>query len=425
MYEYYQRRELLTEVHSRPFQLFSAPLKLLHLAALYETESAAAIEQQVLATIRKLGFVFAADHAGFLFVTNKKHAIRYEPHNEFYTLTLYHLHGAPALVEATVLKQQLPGALLVELELFCEQGKPSGDPDSEAYRAVDQLDSCIKERFLSAQYCVSRVMNGAAVVATDFRTKLDQNCVTMMVKDIRLQPAETGRLLQRLCELETYRHMALLGLPSARQLMPEITRLDQQLAEITRDEPEVDLSERLSHMTRLAAQVEAISAGTANRFSASDAYFAMVERCIHELREQRVEGGQMIGEFMDRHLRPAQRTCNSAAARTDLLYRRIARATELVQSQVNLRIEEQNQELLEALNARTKRKMGLEAKLESLSVVVVVYYLYDLMDLALKNLLHKGPLLESLLAGLTLSLPLLIVLVAVLVRRLVRNYRDE
>ncbi|WP_372831213.1 DUF3422 domain-containing protein [Pontibacterium sp.] len=427
MYNYHQRQELLTEVHSRPFQPFTAPLRLLHFAVLYDGVSAAVIEQEVLAAIRVLGFVFGKEHRGFLFVTNQQYAIRYEPHNEFYTLTLYHLNNGPPFTHMDELTRALPGALLVELEIQCERADAAEHIDHacDAQCTCSQdINSAIKTRFASAQYCVSQVMNGSAIVATDFRIENDRQRVNILVKDIQLQPAETGRLLQRLCELETYRHMALLSLPTARELMPEITVLDQTLAKVSQRSGD-DLSEVLSQMTELAAKVESISAATANRFSASDAYFALVERCIQELREQRIEGGQMIAEFMDRHLRPAQRTCDSAAARTELLSRRIARATELVQSQVNLHIEEQNKALLEALNARSKRKMGLETKLESLSVVVVVYYLYDLMDLALKNLLHEGETLELMLTGLTMLLPFLLLLVMFMVRRLVRGYRDE
>lgn len=427
MYDYHQRTELLAEVHSRPFQLFHTPIRLLHLAALYDGKELFEIERQVLSVIQTLGFTFTPDHQGVLFITGQQYAIRYEPHNEFYTLTLYYMSDDKELVAPGTLKQMLPGALMVELEVFCQHRQellPSKHKDSEQEQSDDPINNQHKIP-LSAQYCQSLIMAGAAIVTTDFHIRPDRRCVTILVQDIQLKPAEIGRLLQRLCELETYRHMALLALPIARKLMPEITCLDQQLASIASEGVDMDLSDKLARMTSLAAQVESISAATANRFSASDAYFAMVDRCIRELREQCFEGGLMIGEFMDRHLRPAQRTCNSAAERIDLLSRRIARATELVQSQVNLKIEEQNKALLEAMNTRAQRKMRLESKLESLSVVVVVYYLYDLADLALKNLLHRGEQLELMLTGLTLLLPVLCLAVLFLVRRLMRGYRDE
>lgn len=417
MRSYPQREELLMEVHSRPFQLFDTPLSAVHMAALYEDTSARAIEQQVLAAVRQLGFEVGHGHHGFLFVSDHYHAIRYEPHNEFYTLTLYNLSTAVAPISAEQLYPLLPGALLVELQIDCCRNETTDSAHAE-------LDHQLRQHFPGGQFCASQVMNGAARVATDFQTDSHQR-IHMLVQDIRLEPARTGRLLQRLCELETYRNMALLSLPMARELMPKITGLDQQLAAITDRSSNGELSEQLVQLTDLAANVESISAATANRFSASDAYFAMVDRILQELQEQKLEGAQTFSEFMERHLRPARRTCNSAADRTELLSRRIGRATELVQSQVSLRIEEQNRELLEALNDRTQRKMSLESKLEILSVVVVVYYLYDLADLALKNLLHEGELLETLLTALTLSLPLLIVGVALVIRRLLRGYRDD
>ena len=41
---------------------------------------------------------------------------------------------------------------------------------------------------------------------------------------------QAGRLIQRLCELETYRLMSLMALPIARQMGSELTRIEDSLA---------------------------------------------------------------------------------------------------------------------------------------------------------------------------------------------------
>jgi hypothetical protein len=54
------------------------------------------------------------------------------------------------------------------------------------------------------------------------------------------------------------------------------------------------------------------------RFSASQAYFRLVQARIEELREQRIEV-PTIGEFMERRLAPAMNTCQAIARRQEAL----------------------------------------------------------------------------------------------------------
>ncbi|MEH6628038.1 MAG: DUF3422 domain-containing protein [Motiliproteus sp.] len=412
MYNHHQRQEILAEVHARPFQDLPAPLSLVHIAVLYDGLDGTEVEHQLLAMVRALGFEVDAGHHGFLFCRQSQGALRYEPHNEFYTLTFYRFDSLEPLSLPQDWSESLPGALLVGVEVLFRKN-------------TGFIRDWVELHFGGHQQTSSSVMSDAAIIATDFQLQPQSGFVRVLVEDIHLMPAQAGRLLQRLCEIETYRHMALLSLPLARSLMPKITELDQQLALVSQRSLDEDISEVLAQMMGLAAEVEALSASTANRFSASEAYFALVERSIQELRENRVEGVQMVEEFMDRRLDPARRTCRSAAARIELLSKRIARATELIQSQVNLAIEQQNKELLEALNTRASRQLRLQAKLESLSVIVVVYYMYDLVDLALKNVLPEGELLSMLLTGLTLSLPVIMVLLYWIIRRLMKGVTED
>ncbi|WP_372740992.1 DUF3422 family protein [Neptunomonas sp.] len=421
MYNYHKRQEILDEVHARPFQNLGSPLSLVHIAVLFDGMRGLDIERQVFELIRTMGFEFDIEHQGFLFCDQLPMAIRYEPHNEFYTLTIYQFDFLERISLPVSWLEHLPGALLAGVEILVR--KKTGHLLFKG--AGNGFRNWSENHFDNRQLTSSHVMNEAAVVATDFQVKTDSSFVQVLVEDTHLLPAQAGLLVQRVCEIETYRHMALISLPMARSLMPKLTVLDQKLAAVSQRTMDEDVADVLAQMMALAAEVEALSAGTANRFAASEAYFALVEKSIQELRESRVEGVQMVEEFMDRHLNPARRTCRSAAARIELLSKRIARATELIQSQVNLAIEKQNKELLEALNTRGQRKMKLQAKLESLSVVVVVYYMYDLVDTALKNLLHAGALLEQLLIVLTISLPLIIVLTYWMIRRLMKGLREE
>lgn len=401
-----QRDAIVAEVHARPFQSMAPPLSVLHVAVLREGTSSENIEQAVLQIASEMGFVVDEKNTGFFFLRNEKQALRYEPHNEFYTLTLYRFGTIEPVAMPESWNELLPGDLLVGVEvMFRESG--------------GEFDSWVSEHFTEElQLCSSLVMNDAARLCTNFHIMPDSGFTRVIIQDIQLRYASAGRLIQRVCEIETYRHTALLALSLARSLMSEITLLDKQLAEITGRTGSDDVATLLNELMALSAKVEEISANTANRFAASEAYFAMVEKRVNELRENRIKGMQMVAEFMDRRLDPARKTCLSAAARVDQLSRRIARVTELIQSQVDLAIEQQNRDLLEAMNKRSRRQLNLQGKLEGLSVIIVAYYLYDLLDLSLKNVLDEGPLLDRILTGMTAALPLIVITLYWVVRRL-------
>lgn len=405
MYNYHLQQQILSEVHSRPFQDLPAPLSLVHIAVLYDGADPEECEDIVFSLLRKMGFEVAAVHKGFLFSKLQNLAVRYEPHNEFYSLTLYSFVSLDPLPLPPTWKTDLPGALLCGVEvLFRDQ--------------TSTLNDWALTHFGSFQQTSSTVMSDAATIVTDFQLQPSSGFVRVLVEDHNLRPAQAGRLLQRICEIETYRHLALISLPLVKELLPKVTELDDRLAAISQRSLSDDVSNLLAQMLELSAEVEALSACSANRFSASEAYFALVDRSIRELREARVEGKQMFQEFMDRRLHPARRSSQSVSSRIDMLSKRILRTTEVLQSQVSLAIEKQNKELLEALNKRSKTQLSLQAKLEGLSVVVVAYYFYDLVDKALKNTIPKGELLDTLLVYLTAFLPFGIVILYVVVRRL-------
>ena len=55
----------------------------------------------------------------------------------------------------------------------------------------------------------------------------------ILVLDRGLGDERAGAVVQRVIELETYRTLALLGLPEAQRLMPSINRIEKRLAEVT------------------------------------------------------------------------------------------------------------------------------------------------------------------------------------------------
>ncbi|HNE02306.1 MAG TPA: DUF3422 domain-containing protein, partial [Plasticicumulans sp.] len=224
------------------------------------------------------------------------------------------------------------------------------------------------------------------------------------VADHGLSPRHAGRLVQRLLEIETYRMLAMLGFPNARRSSQELNGVERRLAEITgrmtgNEAPDAE-AKLLTELSDLAAEVERGAATSTYRFAASRAYRTLVERRIEELREERIEGLQTLEEFMERRLAPAMRTVEAVRERQSQLSERVARATGLLRTRVDVTLQQQNQALLASMNRRADLQLRLQETVEGLSVVVLSYYLVSLLGYLVKALSKAGlPLSPEIVSG--------------------------
>jgi uncharacterized membrane-anchored protein len=117
----------------------------------------------------------------------------------------------------------------------------------------------------------SLVSGGAAQAFTDYRIHAD-GFSRILVYDRSLRQRQAGRLVQRLREIETYRMMALLALPMARDIAPEIARCEREFAELTASMASSNGADHerrlLDRLIQLAARIERLSAATSYRFGA-------------------------------------------------------------------------------------------------------------------------------------------------------------
>mgnify|MGYP000739664593 CR=1 FL=1 len=400
------REQIIQEVHARPFYDLQAPLALCHIAVAYEADDREATAAHMLHLAPQLGLKAKPANSGFFYCRTNEWALRFEPHTDFFTVTLYHLQQLEPPSFPAQWLEKLPGQLLCgnSLVLRAEEHKQ------------------LSER----TYLVQSLAEGKALIHTDFQPMGSQRFNQFTVQSLGIQATQTGRLLNLLCEIETYRHAALISLPMARELMPKITDFDQQLAAIVeRTTNGEEAASLLQDLTALASAVEALSAISANRFSASEAYFSLVDRRISELRERHEEGMINIREFMDRHLAPAQATCRACGDRINQLSERIARTTELIRSQVSLNLESQNRDLLSAINNRTNRQLKLQAKVEGLTVIVVTYYAFDLLERTMRNLLPAGDVQKNGLILLSAVVPLIALGLYLYLRRILNNLQND
>jgi len=235
-----------------------------------------------------------------------------------------------------------------------------------------------------------------------------------VIFDHTLTPRQAGRTVQRLLEIDSYRMMALLALPIARELAPIIHQAESELSScMTRLEKahQSDESMLLDSLTHLGARIERWDAQHSYRFSAAAAYYELVQRRIAELREVRIAGLQTFGEFTERRLAPAMNTCLTIARRQESIALRIARANQLLTTRVDISVERQNQALLESMNRRAKAQFKLQQTVEGLSVAAITYYVVGLIGYGAKALHARGYKVDyELVEG--LSIPVVLLLIA-------------
>ncbi|MFL5333193.1 MAG: DUF3422 family protein [Geminicoccaceae bacterium] len=268
----------------------------------------------------------------------------------------------------------------------------------------------------------AEVAGGAAVALSDFRIGAE-GFSRLVLFDRSMAPRQAGRTVQRLLELDTYRVLALLALPLARETAPVLSRLELELAQITKKMTvahEADEPVLLDRLTRLDAEIEGRESDTHFRFSAAGAYHGLVLQRIEELREGRIPGLQTFREFIERRLAPAMNTCNAIGARQEALSTRVARATQLLSTRVDITRERQNQAVLESMNRRAKLQLRLQQTVEGLSVVAITYYLVSLVGYGAKGLEKFGVPIEPNLAT-AVCIPIVAVLLALGIGRVRRS----
>ncbi len=251
--------------------------------------------------------------------------------------------------------------------------------------------------------------NGHSLAVTDFLLRPDGFERMLVVGRPGTSQTRAGRIAARLLEFETYRLLALRGLPAVKQIGPLLARSEQQLADITAQLENKSTSDQalLDTLVSLAGVVERATAENVFRFSATRAYDALVGERLTELRERPIPGTQTLGEFMQRRLSPAMATVQSTAQRLASLSERITRASDLLRTRVDIATEEQNQQLLAKLTKGQELQLRLQSTVEGLSIAAISYYVISLVLYLGKAGKAAGlPLNPEMLAGALIPLVL-------------------
>ena len=376
---------LHNEIHARPPEAMTAPLAISHVVMLCNAEQRLASRAHVATLLRDHHLPPPDGSSTHIRMDLGSFRLRWELHTEFVTYTFMCPMEGDALNERepqTAIDavpqdwlEKLPGEALSSMHVWALPNHGFG------------ISAIIKHVLNEETLVGSAVADGTAEVHTDFAIHAD-GFSRMVLLTGSMTQRRLGRLVQRLLEIETYRMAALLGLPAAREAASALAYAERELAELAEAIRSADRNDEpllLDRLTKLAGQVESQYASTHSRFSASSAYFALVDDRIQDINETRLAGLQTLRDFMDRRLTPARSTCEWATRRQDALSQRVSRISNLLRTRVEIEQQQSSQALLTTMNDRQDLQLKLQSTVEGLSVAAITYYTVGLISYMAKG----------------------------------------
>tara|TARA_Y100001936_G_scaffold148977_1_gene145331 strand:+ start:5182 stop:6510 length:1329 start_codon:yes stop_codon:yes gene_type:complete len=379
------RVSLHNEVHTRQSQRIHLPALVVYIAVISnditlekECEHLRLLPGQEAMTVENL-------QHNFLRLRLQDCTLRWERHTEFTSyLLVQHLPETarlgeidPELLSSLVLPEGwlagIPGRTFSAIKLIMVHGNLD-KPEKMLLSARNWFGGREVVASLVGRYSRS-------LVVTDFMLRDTGFERILVIAPPNISVTRAGRIAQRLLEIETYRIMALQGLPVAKKLDFELSQAEKQLASITDQLKNKVASEQelLDRLVSLAVYIERLTIENMYRFNATRAYDKMITQRINELKEQAIPGTQIIGEFMWHRLSPAIAKVKDTAQRMGILSERVSYTSALLRTQVNILTEAQNQLLLEKLTRGQELQLQLQRTVESLSIAAISYYVVSLI----------------------------------------------
>ena len=374
------RYELANELHARPFPSLSAPCTAAYLAIKQPHDAAKRDRAADLAHLTALLDRYGAPHPqpGATHYSGEigRHVLKWESHTEFVTYTVF-TEGVSTRPFDPADFEVFPADWLARAPgMRVTSALIRVTPWKNKEQTCEETD----QWFVSESVAVARVLDDAAVIAGDFRIDTAGHLRFSVSVAPNTGARRIGRIVQRLCEIETYKSMSMLGFARVREMGRQMGETDSQLSRLIGDmtSGSQPADETLQDLLHVSAELESLVAQSSFRFGATAAYEQIVNQRISVLREERFEGRQTFAEFMMRRYEPAMRTMRATKERLDAMADRAMRAGELLRTRVDVERSAQNQSLLESMDKRADLQLRLQRTVEGLSVVAISYYAVSL-----------------------------------------------
>ena len=396
MREHPLRQQLLDEVHARTFSDFNGAGRFIRFVYLTERGDDQAIIDHINTYLSAQGQEEISAHSKFLQSDFGNFRLRIERHTEFVSVSIIE---DGKTVKSGLAEDAFDQGRLAYLPFqFIDQmpadifhaiwlevgGKPP--PRFNQEKAKTMLESRAAPSDL--------IDDGAAQLVISFDAD-SKGFSRAVIFNQHMSAARLGRMVQRVVEMETYRFLAMLGFAKAQASSGKLSKLANNLSNLTRglsktistgpsdDKPQIDLVKTL---TNLSAQVEELYADTLYRMAATKAYREVFEARMAALQLNYLKDFQGIEGFIERRMTPAMQTCEAFSNRLDRVALRIERAGQLLQTQTEMQIQEQNRDLLQSMDKRALAQLRLQQTVEGLSIAALTYYGVGLVHYLAKGL---------------------------------------
>ena len=417
-----QRYQLANELNARPFPFHSAPGMVAFLA-LKEPENAAqrnrsGDRENLIELLDRFGAPHPKEDATHHFGDLGRVKLKWEAHTEFVTYTIF-LNNLSEKPFDGICFDAFPKDWLESLSsLRITSVNFRLETMSDQENSSEIISKKFANWFVPESLAVSKVLDGSAVVASDFRIDEVGHQRFVLFVDPLTDERRVGRIIQRLCEIEMYKSMSMLGFARVRSMARQMGNIDTELSHIMSDmnDGKVAAEVTLDNLLKVSTELETLSAAASFRLGATEAYEAIVHQRIRVLREERFKGRQTFSEFMMRRYDPAMRTVKSRRVRLGNLADRAIRAGDLLRTRVDVERSAQNQALLTSMDKRADLQLRLQKTVEGLSVVAISYYAVSLVSYLLYPLAENYSVTEGFLTSI-ITLPV-VGLVYLMIRRI-------
>ena len=417
------RYQLANELHARPFPTLEAPCRAAYLA-IKRPEDAAARDRDLdrahlVALLDRYGVAHPQPGATHYFGDVGRHKLKWESHTEFVTYTIFGKGVAKTPFDGATFDmfpedwlQDAPGERITSALVRVEVAE--GD---------DAIPAKLDQWFVSESMAASKVLDDTAVIAGDFRIDSAGHMRFAMFVWPDMGARRVGRVVQRICEIETYKTMSMLGLSRSRELGSRMGAIDSKLTELMDEMAEDNArpEHTLQALLGVSAELESILARNAFRFGATGAYEVLVNQRIQVLREERFDGRQTFSEFMMRRFDPAMRTVKATERQLSAMSERATRAANLLRTRVDVERSAQNQDLLASMDRRADLQLRLQRTVEGFSVAAISYYAVNLLSYLAYPVFESVGISKGL--GMFILTPIVLLLVWLMVQRIKKHTR--
>lgn len=401
----------MDEVHARPVDIVPETTRVRRVVFVMPTAAGtlAAALSRFAQFCAERGYAAPEDDSRQHSFETDSHAVTWEFHTEFITITWR--------AKTPAGDRPWPDGIGIEL---LSNGQLIG-----AMRIDVIADAVVPERLLPGfalpSLCVSAIENGQAQVATDFVTD-DQSFTRFEFAAGRLTPLRRSIAVRRLLEIETYRTMALMGLPLARQVSPDLRLAETDLTALIGTLADVNTTDEaqaaLMALNSLSVRAGQISERLNYRFAASQAYGGVLRARLDGLKEDTTAVGSRLSTYLANRVEPALATCMAIEKRLSVLSDKIERAIGLLDVRLELEMQVQNKAVLETIAKTAHSQFQLQRTVEGLSTIAISYYLLGILSYVLAGPL--GELHFDKTLALSIAAPFVLLVVWLMVRR-VRN----